>query len=186
MSSTTHPFAAQAATAPWSTRPLAELMRQIATLVAKLDAQQYTAAPESTRCGAIGGHVRHTIDHLGAWLDGIDGQTINYDNRQRNTDIEHQPAAAIEAIAMQTKRLAGITTEQLAQPVLVKTSLTQCGTLFELPSTHARELAFVFSHTIHHNAIIGAIARAQGLDLPENFGTAPSTIAYRNQGECAP
>ena len=54
-----------------------------------------------------------------------------------------------------------------------------------LPSTHARELAFVFSHTIHHNAIIGTIARAIGVELPSNFGTAPSTIAYRNQSECA-
>ena len=173
------------ATVPWSTAPLAQLMTQLSDLVGRLDEEQYNAKPESTKCGAIGGHVRHVQDHLVAWLGGVEGGTVNYDDRQRETNIEHDPVAALHAIKHHTARLAEVSDEQLAEIVQVLTSMTSCGSLVELPSTHARELAFVFSHTIHHNAIIGTISRALGIDLPANFGTAPSTIAYRNQSGCA-
>ena len=173
-------------TVPWSTRPLAELMTQLSDLVRVLDAEQYNDRPESTKCGAIGGHVRHVLDHLVAWLNGVDGGIVNYDDRQRDTDIEHDPVAALHAIKHHTARLAEVSDDQLAGSVQVLTSMTSCGALVELPSSHARELAFVFSHTIHHNAIIGTIARQLGVTLPGNFGMAPSTIAYRNQGGCAP
>ena len=173
------------ATVPWSTSPLAELMTQLSDLVRLLDDEQYNAKPESTKCGAIGGHVRHVLDHLVAWLGGVEHGTVNYDDRQRDTSIEHDPTAALHAIKHHTARLAEIGEEQLANPVTVLTSMTSCGALVSLPSTHARELAFVFSHTIHHNAIIGTIARALQIELPSHFGTAPSTIAYRNQSGCA-
>lgn len=173
------------ATVPWSTGPLAELMTQLSDLVCLLNEEQYNAMPETTKCGAIGGHVRHVLDHLVAWLDGVEHGTVNYDDRQRDTSIEHDPTAALHAIKRHTARLAEVSDEQLANPVNVLTSMTSCGSLVSLPSTHARELAFVFSHTIHHNAIIGTIARALEIDLPDQFGMAPSTIAYRNQSGCA-
>ena len=172
-------------TVPWSTAPLAQLMTQLSDLVRGLDAEQYKARPESTQCGAIGGHVRHVIDHLVAYLNGVDHGTVNYDDRQRDTSIEHDPTAALHAIKHHTARLTEVSDEQLANPVTVLTSMTSCGSLVSLPSSHARELAFIFSHTIHHNAIIATIARALVVDLPANFGTAPSTIAYRNQNGCA-
>lgn len=172
-------------TVPWSTRPLAELMTQLGDLVCLLDVKQYNARPGSTQCGAIGGHVRHVLDHLAAWLAGIDTGTVNYDDRQRDTDIEHDPVAALNAIQYHIARLAELDDERLANSVQVLTSMTRCGSLVELPSSHARELAFVFSHTIHHNALVGTIARALDVDLPKHFGMAPSTIAYRNQGGCA-
>ncbi|MFK7790566.1 MAG: DinB family protein [Phycisphaeraceae bacterium] len=172
-------------TVPWSASPLAELMTQLSDLVRLLDAEQYNAVPQSTKCGAIGGHVRHVLDHLVAWLGGVEHGTVNYDDRQRDTSIENDPTAALHAIKHHTARLAEVSDEQLANSVTVLTSMTSCGSLVSLPSTHARELAFVFSHTIHHNAIIGTIARALSVDLPANFGTAPSTIAYRNQSGCA-
>lgn len=173
------------ATVPWSTDPLAELMTQLSDLVRLLDEEKFNAKPESTQCGAIGGHVRHVLDHLVAWLGGVEDGTVNYDDRQRDTTVEHDPTAALHAIKHHTARLADVSDQQLAGQVKVLTSMTSCGTLVSLPSTHARELAFVFSHTIHHNAIIGTIARALDIKLPDNFGTAPSTIAYRNQSGCA-
>ena len=173
------------ATVPWSTAPLAQLMTQLGDLVRTLDAERYNARPDSTKCGAIGGHVRHVLDHLVAWLGGVDTGTVNYDDRQRDTDVEHDPTAALHAIKHHTARLVEVDDAQLAERVEVLTSMTSCGSLVKLPSSHARELAFVFSHTIHHNAIIGTIARALSVDLPDHFGTAPSTIAYRNQSGCA-
>lgn len=172
------------ATVPLTTGPLVQLMTGLGDLVRTINPEQYIARPESTRCGAIGGHVRHTVDHLAAWLGGIDQGLVNYDARVRGTGVETDPAQAMHAIKHHTARLAEIDDAVLIQQVEVLTSMTSCGALVRLPSTHARELAFVFSHTIHHNAIIGTIARALGVALPANFGMAPSTIAYRNHGGC--
>ena len=170
---------------PCSTQPLARLLDQLAGLVQTLDADQYNARPDATRCGAIGGHVRHVLDHLDVFIAGIERGQINYDDRRRDTDIEHDPVAAVLAIKRYSDRLEQADHAGLVERVDVLTSMTRCGTLVRLPSTAARELAFVFSHTIHHNAIIGAIARALGVTLPEDFGMAPSTLAYRDEGGCA-
>jgi uncharacterized damage-inducible protein DinB len=42
-------------------------------------------------------------------------------------------------------------------------------------STLARELAFVVSHTIHHQAIIGLLLAVHGHTVPDRFGHSPST-----------
>jgi len=177
--------AAAPQTLPVCTGPLSALLGQLAELVAGLDEQAYNAKPESTQCGAIGGHVRHTLDHVIAWLHGTNGESINYDDRQRGTDVETNPRTAAAVLARCLTQLEAVSPSVLPKTVAVLTSMTSDGALVRLPSTHARELAFVFSHTVHHNAIIGTIARALRVELPEHFGMAPSTIAYRNHGGCA-
>lgn len=37
---------------------------------------------------------------------------------------------------------------------------------------------FLQSHTIHHMALIGIMARLQGVTVPTGFGVAPSTRCY--------
>lgn len=180
-----NPHPADPQTVPVCVGPLSVLLTQLADLVAQLDAEAYNARPESTQCGAIGGHVRHTLDHVVAWLHGVGGESINYDDRQRGTDVETNPRTAEQVIARCLAQLAAVPDDALAQSVAVFTSMTSDGAMVRLPSTHVRELAFVFSHTVHHNAIIGTIARALRIDLPEHFGMAPSTIAYRKHGGCA-
>jgi uncharacterized damage-inducible protein DinB len=46
-------------------------------------------------------------------------------------------------------------------------------------STHARELAFVISHTIHHCALMAVLLAVQGIPVPYRFGYAPSTPLLR-------
>ncbi|XAL99559.1 hypothetical protein OT109_18515 [Phycisphaeraceae bacterium D3-23] len=179
------PAAAGPETIPVSVGPLCALLNQLSDLMAGLDAAAYNTKPESTKCGAIGGHVRHTLDHVIAWLHGVGGESINYDDRQRGTDVETNPRTAEQVIARCLAQLAEVPGDVLPKTVAVFTSMTSDGALVRLPSTHARELAFVFSHTVHHNAIIGTIARALDIELPEHFGMAPSTIAYRDHGGCA-
>ena len=47
-------------------------------------------------------------------------------------------------------------------------------------TTLGREVAFVLSHTLHHQALIAAHLRATGHDVPDNFGVAPATLQHRD------
>jgi len=42
-------------------------------------------------------------------------------------------------------------------------------------SSVCREVAFVISHTIHHNAIVAQLLAGRNLALDARFGVAPST-----------
>ena len=48
-----------------------------------------------------------------------------------------------------------------------------------MPSSVARELQAVRSHTIHHFALIAMTLRAWGIEVDSTFGVAPSTLRYR-------
>ncbi|MEM9083307.1 MAG: DinB family protein [Planctomycetota bacterium] len=164
---------------PVSTVPLLALAEQLRGFLISLSNEQYNAAPESTAVGSIGAHMRHSLDHLFAWETGVSGDVIDYDARVRGTVIETDVNAALGALEDFIARLRDIAVASLARPVLVRTALSATDEPVGVPSTLARELAFVFSHTVHHNAIIAAIAHASGVPLPEGFGVAPSTLAYR-------
>jgi uncharacterized damage-inducible protein DinB len=47
-----------------------------------------------------------------------------------------------------------------------------------------RELAFVVSHTIHHNALIRVMVKLIGADVASDFGYAPSTIVDQRSRAC--
>jgi hypothetical protein len=67
----------------------------------------------------------------------------------------------------------------------VRILMTSDGPPVQVASSVGREMAYVLSHTIHHNAIIGAMVRTLGGELPERFGYAPATIAFVKQRACA-
>jgi hypothetical protein len=41
------------------------------------------------------------------------------------------------------------------------------------------------SHAIHHYALIGLICDMRKIPVPQDFGVAPSTIAYKEQSQSA-
>ena len=53
------------------------------------------------------------------------------------------------------------------------------------PSSVARELQFLVSHTVHHYAVIAAMLRPQGIEPGVDFGVAPSTLKYEQGAPCA-
>jgi uncharacterized damage-inducible protein DinB len=47
-------------------------------------------------------------------------------------------------------------------------------------TTRRRELAFVISHTVHHQALIAVLVALAGGEIPEAFGLAPTTPRLRS------
>ncbi len=157
-----------------------EVVEQAISLLDDISLSDYqqVLAPHFT--SSIGTHIRHIIDHFLALKNASASGDINYNKRNRNSDIELSPAAAIAAFKSITDWLYHTCSNQLVnQRVSVLTEIdisdtrsTSCESTFE------RELVFVASHAIHHYALIRIIRKMQGKDLPEFFGYAPATITH--------
>lgn len=166
--------------------PLAQIMRELRELLAGLSPDQYAArAGDLFANSTIGGHVRHCLDHARALVDGWRTGVVDYDHRARGTTIETDLAAAdseLGRLIASVERLAKLDADD---SIGVSVMPTRDGLSITLSSTLARELAFVLSHTIHHNATIRGIALSLGSAVPASFGFAPSTLAHQDGGDGA-
>jgi uncharacterized damage-inducible protein DinB len=154
---------------------LAALLDGLATLVLQTPCDAYVAQPVPGVSGSIGAQVRHTLDHVAAFLSSARTSALSYDHRDRGTDVERDPAAALRTIFRLKTALLDSRVETLDAPVQVVTQVAPDEEAVSVWSSRARELAFVQSHTIHHQAIIALLLVMQGLMPPAGLGYAPST-----------
>ena len=149
-------------------RANALVLRQGAALVARLAVEQFAEAPrlpglpETARAafarGAVGAHVRHVLDHYESFLHGLESGRVDYDRREREREVE-----------------------------LVVRTESAPGRAREGASSLGRELLFLASHTVHHYALIAVLVRLWGVAPDDDFGVAPSTLAYeQGAAACAP
>ena len=125
--------------------------------------------------GSIGEHVRHCLDHVSALLAADASAALSYDRRQRGTAVEIDPTQAARQILQLKRGIETWSTRSLDEPIRVTSMISPAGDAVTGWSTLARELAFVVSHTIHHQAIIGLLLAVHGLEVPDRFGHSPST-----------
>jgi uncharacterized damage-inducible protein DinB len=150
---------------------LGELMRLVMTLPAEV-----YCARTAHASGAVGEHVRHVLDHLAALMSASPAAVLSYDHRTRGTSVESDPGDAVREMMRLDLALERWIDRSLDEPIAVAAVLDADGQSVTGWSTLARELAFVMSHTIHHQAIIALLLEFQGhAPLDDRFGYAPST-----------
>jgi uncharacterized damage-inducible protein DinB len=154
---------------------LRRLLADMAGVVMGLPAEVYrTRVARSS--GTIGAHVRHTLDHVAALIAASPTAALSYDHRSRGTEVENDPDAAVRELLALEAAVERWSSRSLDEPIRVAATLSADGDAIIGWSTLGRELAFVVSHTIHHQAMIAVLLERQGLALPhERFGYAPST-----------
>lgn len=157
---------------------LTAALRQIHDLVAGLTDEQYTRKPGGALPSGIGGHVRHNLDHVANLLAGLPGGSVDYDRRDRGTPVECDRRAALAAVRALEEELAEFPWGAVPRVVRLTLLAAPDRPPVEVLTTAERELAFVLSHTIHHNALIAVLAAAVGGRTPQGFGYAPATLAY--------
>lgn len=164
---------------------LDQVLAGVARLLRATTPAQYRAVPENLPgvAASIGGHTRHCLDHLRALLDGAESGTIDYDRRLRGTAIEADRDAALNELERLRQRLKQVPRAALAGEVSVRCAVCADEAPRAYPSTLAREMVFVLSHTIHHNALLAVLAGHFGIAVPPDFGYAPSTLAWQQQQE---
>lgn len=147
---------------------------EIAAIVMASDTDSYVARPLPHVSGSIGEHVRHCLDHIAALISNGPAQTLTYDRRDRGTAVETDPAEALRRILRLKTALDRWSGRGMDDPIAV-TSLIGPGRTVTGWSSLGRELAFVASHTVHHQAVIALLLTVQGLAVPDRLGYAPST-----------
>jgi uncharacterized damage-inducible protein DinB len=159
------------------TAPLVAVLGQLHDVLDRLTDEQYARKPVGQITSSIGGHVRHCLDHVRELLRLADGHELDYDRRERGTDVEARRSAALNLIAELSEQLVDLPADAPDRTVFVSTMLACDQPPLVVSSSFAREFAFVLSHTIHHHALIGVMVKTLGGWLPEKFGYAPSTLA---------
>ena len=154
---------------------LGELLDDLLDPLVAIGPTQYVASPVPSVSGSIGEHVRHTLDHIAALLKADGFQPLSYDHRQRGTVVETDPHAAVEQIFHLMALVERQSKRSLDEQLQITASLSTAGDEVTSWSTLGRELAFVASHTIHHQAQIALLMAVQGIHVPRRFGYAPST-----------
>ncbi len=166
-------------------RALLASLRQLADLLHAISDEQYISKPKQIAASSIGGHVRHCLDHVSALIVGMREGTVDYDRRERGSMVESCRFAAIAFLAKQMTVLSRLGKVHRQRRLRLVTIVDSALPEIELATTIGREMVFVLSHTIHHNALIAVIAQSVGAKVPERFGYAPSTIAYLESNQCA-
>lgn len=156
-------------------RALWRLLHELESLLNDVAPEVYCARFATDVSGSIGEHVRHCLDHVSALLAAQPSTPLSYDHRHRGTAVETAPTAAIQQILQLKSALDTWSTRSLDEPVRVTSMISPSGDSVTGWSTLARELAFVVSHTIHHQAIIGVLLAIHGHAVPERFGHSPAT-----------
>ncbi|HVS19297.1 MAG TPA: DinB family protein [Planctomycetota bacterium] len=168
-------------------RANALVLRQGAALVARLEARQFCEAPvlaglpEAARGafarGAVGAHFRHVLDHYDSFLAGLHSGRVDYDRRERERELERDPCLARERLQSCADRFERIVSSELDRALVVLTA-SMPGRARESRSSLGRELQFLASHTVHHYALIAVLVRLWGVAPDDDFGVAPSTLAF--------
>ena len=154
---------------------LRDLLDEIEALLTEVPPSVYSARVASPVSGSIGEHVRHCLDHVSALLGSDPSLTLSYDRRHRGTAVETDRLEALRQIVELQSAVDSWSTRSLDEPICVTSMIAQSGGSVTGWSTLARELAFVVSHTIHHQAMIAVLLFIHGYAVPGRFGHSPST-----------
>jgi len=157
-----------------------DVLRQGIALLDSIDADTYSRKQEGPWGSSIGAHYRHVLDHFLCLIEGLWDFQINYDHRSRNRDIETSVEVARSTTQDLFEALAAISDDVLCRDCTVVYSVRYSDNVAQnVPSVVGRELMFCVGHAIHHYAIVKLLCSLRAVGLPNEFGTAPSTLKYQ-------
>lgn len=159
-----------------------ETLQQGEVLLQELTDEQFTQRIPVAFNASIGGHYRHCLDHFRTLVEAGVGAAVNYDHRERNTLIEKDRFAALNATRELIESLSRFAEGALDRELAVtcKTSYAAEGSQ-AAPSTMSRELMYAVAHAVHHYALIGIMGGLMEIRMPMGFGVAPSTLKHQAQ-----
>lgn len=159
-----------------------ETVQQAKEFLLGLTAESYQVVIKPHFVSSAGTHMRHILDHYLALKDGLNQGLVNYNKRNRYSNVELCPQTALLHWQKLEQWLTEISHLDADMPLIVmcETSVDKTQNT-QTKSTLARELVFVSSHAIHHFSLLAVINSLLGNKDEANFGIAPSTASYLRQ-----
>ena len=150
-------------------------LKELIDLLHQLSNEQYSNPCPQLSNASIGEHTRHIIELFQCLENQYESGVVNYDKRQRNSQIQTDTHFAIQQIVSIQNNL-----DKMDKKIVLQQKIE--GYEIKIESNYYRELLYNFEHCIHHQALIKvAILMAENIKIGKNFGVARSTIEYRNQ-----
>ena len=146
-----------------------------------LSPAQYTASHQPAFLGTIGAHYRHFLEHYRCFLAQLEQQELCFDARERESELENDLEYAKQTVQGIATSLSLLKSTTLDEEVTVKDQQTSQ----PVKSSVARELLFLQAHTVHHYALIAAMARLLGLGTSPDFGVAIATKTFNQKSNLA-
>ncbi|MBS1809117.1 MAG: DinB family protein [Acidobacteria bacterium] len=153
-----------------------KVLREAQKLLERMDDRLYTKIDSPTFTSSIGAQLRHCLDFYQCFLLGVKNGKVDYDQRERDELTEQQRTHAIERITMTTEMLWKLSLTEEQAMLWVKQDSPYWST-----SSLRRELQFLLSHLVHHQALVAVMLRLQGFAPDEEIGVAPATLAHRRE-----
>lgn len=158
-----------------------EVLLQGLDLLFQLGDTKYSQVARAPFNASIGGHYRHVLEHFQCLIEGLPVGKVNYDARRRNPRIENEVSFASIATCDVLRALKKWSEETLERKCTTVSSVaydSKSTALIE--SNVGRELAYCIGHAIHHYAIVRLICSEVGVEVPKDFGYAPSTLKHQS------
>lgn len=128
----------------------------------------------------VGKHIRHVVDHYLAFFKSLDSGILNYNLRNRDSQIEKDSQLAKIKINEVISRLENISTKNTELNVISEIDSFALVD-FTFKSNIPRELLYLVNHTIHHAAYVKLIADNANIKIDADIGVAPATATFRRQ-----
>lgn len=144
-------------------------------LLLDLTDTQYTTIVKPAFQASIGAHMRHIIEHYHCFFKQFESGEVCYDSRCRDVEIETNKQLALDNLEEIKQQMQGLHNQELSKKLRIRDMQTEN----VVKSNLRRELLFLQSHTVHHYAMIAAMARLQGETVDHKFGLAVATRAYQ-------
>ena len=150
-------------------------LNELNHLLQQLSEEDYSNPCLELSNATIGEHIRHIIEMFQCLENQYENGIINYDMRERNVLIQTNPEYALQVVKQIQDRLGRPNKKIELQQIINDEEI-------RIESNYFRELLYNLEHCIHHQALIKvAVLKQETLIIDENFGVAPSTLAYRKQ-----
>ena len=149
-----------------------KVLREAQKMLERMDDRTYTKVEAPMFSSSIGGQLRHCLDFYQCFLSGIKAGKVDYDLRERDETIEQSRARASQRIEQTAEQLWKLADDQAT--LWVKQDSPYWST-----SSLRRELQFLLSHLVHHQALVAVMLRVYGFAPTEETGVAPSTLEHR-------
>lgn len=149
---------------------------QLTDTLQQLSAEQYKQPSKILFNATIGQHTRHIIELFIELDKGYETGTVNYEKRKRDYLIETDKDFAASLLFEIYNRLNKPDKELILESNYDEHS----NEVIAIKSNYYREVIYNLEHTVHHMALIRVgVKEVSGIELPEGFGVASSTIKYR-------